>query len=207
MIIKKSSHIAGLARIAILCALLLAAGCSPLTKVVLMPDPGNKVGIVDVSSARGTQTLDKPWQTTTVSSSDEAPSVPWLMDEKEVRAMFKEALAAEPISPVTFIVYFKTDAYDLTTESLKTLSGVLEEVVVRKSIDIIVSGHTDTTGSVETDRRLSLKRARSVADYLVSKGIKPENIDVTYHGKGNLLILTPDGVHEPLNRRVEIIVR
>jgi outer membrane protein OmpA-like peptidoglycan-associated protein len=207
MIIKKNSQIVRALQIAILFALLLNTGCAPATKVVLLPDPNDKVGVVDVSSAKGIQTLDKPWQTTEVSSPDKAPSVPWLMDKKEVRAMFKEALAAEPIPPVSFIVYFKTEGSDLTPETLKTLSRVLEEIRVRKSTDIIVSGHTDTVGSVEKNQVLSLKRAKVVADFIVSKGIKPENIDVTYHGKGNPLIPTPDGVPEPRNRRVEIMIR
>jgi outer membrane protein OmpA-like peptidoglycan-associated protein len=207
MIIKKNSHIVKALQIAILFALLLNIGCAPATKVILLPDPDDKVGVVDVSSDKGIQTLDKPWQTTEVSSPDKAPSVPRLMDEKEVRAMFKEALAVEPIPPVRFIVYFKTDASDLTTETLKTLSRALEEIRVRKSTDIIVSGHTDAVGSVEKNRVLSLKRAKVVADFIVSKGVKPENIAITYHGKGNPLIPTPDGVPEPRNRRVEIMVR
>lgn len=207
MIIKKNSQIVRALQIAVLFALLLNTGCAPATKVVLLPDPDDKVGVVDVSSAKGIQTLNKPWQTTEVSSPDKAPSVPRLMDEKEVRAMFKEALAAEPIPPVSFIVYFKTEASDLTTESLKTLSRVLEEIRARKSTDIIVSGHTDAVGSVEKNQALSLKRAKVVDDFFVSKGVKPEDIDVTYHGKGNPLIPTPDGVPEPRNRRVEIMVR
>jgi outer membrane protein OmpA-like peptidoglycan-associated protein len=207
MIIKKSIHIVRALQIAMLFAFLLNTGCAPVTKVVLLPDPDDKVGVVDVSSDKGIQTLDKPWQTTEVSSPNKAPSVPRLMDEKEVRAMFKEALAAEPILPALFIVYFETATSDLTTESLKILSRVLEEIRVRKSTNIIVSGHTDAVGSVEKNQVLSLKRAKVVADFFISKGVKTENIDVTYHGKGNPLIPTPDGVPEPRNRRVEIIAQ
>jgi outer membrane protein OmpA-like peptidoglycan-associated protein len=207
MIIKKNIHIVRALQIAMLFALLLNTGCAPVTRVVLLPDPDGKVGIVDVSSDKGIQTLDNPWQTTEVSSKGKAPSVPRLMDEKAVRAMFKEALAAEPIPPVFSIVYFETDSSDLTTESLKILSRVLEEIGVRKSTNIIVSGHTDAVGSVEKNQELSLKRAKAVADFFVSKGVHPENIDVTYHGKGSPLIPTPDGVPEPRNRRVEITVQ
>ncbi|MDO8722315.1 MAG: OmpA family protein [Syntrophales bacterium] len=207
MIIRKNIHIVIALQIAMMFALLLNTGCAPATKVVLLPDPDGKVGVVDVSSDKGIQTLGKPWQTTEVSSQDKAPSVPRLMNEKEVRAMFKEALSAEPIPPVFFIVYFETDSSDLTTGSLKILSRVLEEIKVRKSTNIIVSGHTDGVGSVEKNQVLSLKRAKVVAAFFVSKGVKPESIDVTYHGKGNPLIPTPDGVPEPRNRRVEIIAR
>jgi outer membrane protein OmpA-like peptidoglycan-associated protein len=207
MTIKKDSYVVRAVKVAILFAVLLILACAPATKIILLPDPDDKVGVVDVSSDKGSQTLDKPWQTTEVSSSDKAPSAPRLMDKDEVRAMFKEALAAEPIPPMRFIVYFRTEAYELTSETIRTLSRVLEEIKIRNSTDIIVSGQTDTVGSAEKNQALSLKRAKMVADFLVSKGVNPENIAVTYHGKGNPLIPTPDGVSEPRNRRVEIMVR
>jgi len=92
-------------------------------------------------------------------------------------------------------------------DSLKVLPDVLEAVRARKSTNIIVSGHTDSVGSDEFDRKLSLRRARAVANILVARGVNRENIEVTYHGKKNPLIPTPDGVPEPRNRRVEITVR
>jgi outer membrane protein OmpA-like peptidoglycan-associated protein len=207
MMIKNDRYIWRAMQIVALLVLLLNMGCAPSTKVIVLPDPDGKVGVIDVSSAGGVQTLDKPWQTTEISSADKAPSAPRLMDEKEVKSMFKEALATEPIPPVRFIVYFKTDASDLTTETIKILYRALEEIRVRKSTDIIVSGHTDTVGSAEKNQALSLKRAKVVTDYIVSKGVNPETIAITYHGKGNPLIPTPDGVPEPRNRRVEIMVR
>ena len=207
MIIKKNIHIVRGLQIAMLFTILLITGCAPVTKVVLLPGPDDKVGVIDVSSDKGIQTLDKPWQTTEVSSLDKAPSVPRLMDEKEVRAIFKEALTAKPIPPIVFIIHFDTSSYVLTTESLEILPRVLEEIEVRKSTNIIVSGHTDTVQPAEKNRVLSLKRARVVADFLISKGVKPENIDVAYHGEGNPLIPTPDNVPEPRNRRVEIMIQ
>jgi outer membrane protein OmpA-like peptidoglycan-associated protein len=206
-IIKKNSIIARALQVAILFAIFLNMGCSPTTKVVLLPDSDDKAGVVDVSTAKDIQTLNKTWQTTEVSNPDKAPSAPWLMDKNDVRVMFKEALAAEPIPPVSFIVYFKTGASNLTTEISEILSQVLQEIRIRKSTNIIVSGHTDAVGPYEYNRRLSLRRAKTVADYIVSKGIMTENIEVSYHGKGNPLIPTPDGVPEPRNRRVEITVR
>jgi outer membrane protein OmpA-like peptidoglycan-associated protein len=190
-----------------LLALFVPMGCAPTTRVILLPDPDSKVGVIDVSSARGVQTLDRPWQTTEVSGADKTPSAPSLLPEKEVREMFKEALAAEPLSPAKFIVYFGMESYELTAESLKTLSRVFEEIEARRSTDIVVSGNTDAVGSAEINLELSLKRAKAVVDYLVGKGIKPEHISVTYHGKGNPLVPARDGVPEPRNRRTEIVVR
>ncbi|KAF0120142.1 MAG: hypothetical protein FD151_1760, partial [bacterium] len=73
VIIKKNIHIVRALQIAMLFGLLLNTGCASTTKIVLLPDPDGKVGVVDVSSDKGIQTLDKPWQTTEVSSPDKAP--------------------------------------------------------------------------------------------------------------------------------------
>lgn len=205
----KHNPLRGIRKIILLLLLmaLLVSGCAPTTQVVLLPDPDGKIGILEVSNVKGTQTLNQAWQATESVSMDKTPSEPQILEEKNVREVFREALAAEPIPPANFIIYFKPDRSALSTESIPILTQVMGAIEVRKSTDIIVSGHTDAVGPGDYNRRLSLRRARAVADSLVARGIERENIHVTYHGKGNPLIPTPDGVPEPRNRRVEITVR
>lgn len=71
---------------------------------------------------------------------------------------------------------------------------------------IRLTGHTDTTGSPEQNRRLSEARAQAVADMLVSAGIPAERIEIVPHGQDPdaLPIATGPGVREPLNRCVAI---
>jgi len=187
--------------------IILFFGCAAKTKIVLLPDPDGKVGVLEVSTVKGAQTLNQAWQATESESMDRTPGEPKIMEEKEVRQAFQEALAAEPLQPISFIMYFKTNSSVLSTESLALLTKVLNAVQVRKSTDIIVSGHTDAVGRIDYNRRLSLRRAKAVSDILVARGVDRQIIQVTYHGKGNPLIPTPDGVQEPRNRRVEITVR
>ncbi len=187
--------------------LLLISGCASSTQVVLLPDPDGKVGTLEVSNVKGTQTLNQAWQATVSASMDRIPSEPKLLEEEKVRQVFREALEAEPIPPVSFIIYFRTDRSVLSTESLTLLTKVMDAILSRKSTDIIISGHTDAVGAIDYNHRLSLRRAKAVADILISKGIDRQNIQVTYHGKGNPLVPTPDGRPEPRNRRVEITVR
>jgi len=186
---------------------ILLSGCASTTQVVILPDPDGKVGTLEVSNVKGTQTLNQPWQATESASMDKAPSEPNILEEKQVRQVFREALEAQPIQPVSFIIYFRKDSSALSQESIALLTKVMDEIHARKSTDIIISGYTDAVGSVDYDRRLSLQRAKAVADILVAKGIDRKNIQITYHGKSNPLIPTPDGVPEPRNRRVEITVR
>jgi outer membrane protein OmpA-like peptidoglycan-associated protein len=190
-----------------LSAALMLAACGPTTQVILLPDPDGKVGSLEVYDKKVSQTLDKPWQSTETSILTRSSGAPKIVEEKQVKAIFQQALEAEPLPPANFIMQFKMGSVDLTVDSLKLIPDVLEAIRARKSADIIVSGHTDSVGSDEYDRKLSLRRARAVTNVLVARGVNRENIEVTYHGKKNPLIPTPDGVPEPRNRRVEITVR
>lgn len=189
---------------------LLMSGCASttqVTQVVLLPDPDGKVGILEVSNVKGTRTLNQAWQATESESMDRPPSEPKMLEEKQVRQAFHEALEAQPIPPVSFIIYFRTGSAALSTESLTVLTKVRDAIQARKSTDILISGHTDAVGSIDDNYRLSVRRAKAVADMLVKRGIDRQNIQETYHGKGNPLVAAPDGVPEPRNRRVEITVR
>ena len=73
--------------------------------------------------------------------------------------------------------------------------------------DITVAGHTDTTGALDWNFELGIKRAREVRDLLVSAGFDPASIAVSSHGERTLLIQTAEETPEPLNRRVEVVVR
>jgi outer membrane protein OmpA-like peptidoglycan-associated protein len=70
-----------------------------------------------------------------------------------------------------------------------------------------VTGHTDTVGEEEFNSKLSLKRAHKLRDLLVEKGIAADVIYSYGRGEWDLYIVTEDGVREPKNRRVEIIIR
>ena len=73
--------------------------------------------------------------------------------------------------------------------------------------DVLVIGHTDTTGSPASNFELGLKRATTVRNILVEAGLDPAFIELISHGEEELLVPTADEVAEPRNRRVEIAVR
>lgn len=182
-------------------------GCAPATRFVLLPDPDGKVGRIEVSTSAGSERLDKPWESTEVVRPDRTPSKPKVLDEKDVREIFKDALEAQPKPPAAFIMYFKRGGTEPTSKSLQLIPEILEAIKLQKSNYVSVIGHTDTVAPIKYNRRLSLLRAKAVVDVLVSKGVDRAIIEIEYYGKEKLLIETPDGVAEPRNRRVEIIVR
>ena len=72
---------------------------------------------------------------------------------------------------------------------------------------IEVAGHADRSGTPQYNQRLSQRRADVVASELVKQGIAKEDISVTAFGETKPLVPTADGVREPQNRRVEIVLR
>ena len=72
---------------------------------------------------------------------------------------------------------------------------------------IEVGGHTDTSGTAAYNQALSVRRAQAVSNELVRLGVPREAITVQGYGETRPLVPTADGVREPQNRRVEIILR
>lgn len=176
------------------------------SRVILLPDADGTVGVVEVASPSGSTVLNEAGQMTQVSGSA-APTAPVLLDVAEVERRFAPIFAIEPPQPEKFILYFEPGSATLTAKSEPLLAQIYREVELRKSAAIGVYGHSDRTGSDAYNLRLSLQRAEAVRDLLIAHGVDGESIDVDSHGEGNPLIPTADGVAEPRNRRVEVIVR
>jgi len=85
--------------------------------------------------------------------------------------------------------------------------GDPEDDQSRRSNEIYVVGHTDLVGKEAYNTGLSSRRANHVRNLLVSNGIKPNKLFVSFYGKARPLVPTQDEVPEPRNRRVEVIVR
>src|SRR5678810_215230 len=106
-------------------------------------------------------------------------------------------------------VFFDFDKWDLRAESFIELDRVVKLLEENPAIEIEMSAHTDSHGSDEYNLKLSDNRARSVMEYILSKGIAPDRI--TSHGYGETMPVAPnsnaDGSDNPenrqLNRRVE----
>jgi outer membrane protein OmpA-like peptidoglycan-associated protein len=180
----------------------------PKNVFVLLADPDNHVGRITVSNAAGSQELTQAGSATRVASASSAPTAPFQMDPQEVTQLFSDALAAQPLPPAVYTLYFLTNSTELTEESRKeTLPKVIDAIRKRSPADISVVGHTDATGTAAVNDALSMDRAKEVVRQLKAAGVDVSTIEVTAHGKNNPAKPTPDGVAEPLNRRVEVSVR
>ena len=84
---------------------------------------------------------------------------------------------------------------------------MVQAVKGRVAPDVIVVGHTDTTGAPASNVALGLNRAHAVRKLLLDAGLDGSLIEVTSHGEVELLVRTADDTLEPRNRRVEVTVR
>jgi outer membrane protein OmpA-like peptidoglycan-associated protein len=197
----------GLAALA--AALLGACAAShPPQTVVVLPEADGKVGTVVVTNVEGggSTTLNKPYAAARIDSvggKSEARTV----NEGEVKKSFGAALAAQPMRPISFLLYFMEGTDEYTAESKEAFEKVFAEVARRKAAEIAVIGHTDTVGSLEFNDGLSLKRAARVRNDFTGRGIPTDSISIAGRGERELIVQTADEVSEPRNRRVEINVR
>jgi OOP family OmpA-OmpF porin len=128
--------------------------------------------------------------------------------------IIKFAPSAPPPPPVTpapqatsFMVFFDWDRSNLSQQALATIGQAAQAFKTKGSARITATGHTDTSGPENYNMALSLRRANAVKDALVQNGVPATAIAVVGRGEQGLLVPTPDGVREPQNRRVEIVLQ
>ncbi len=124
------------------------------------------------------------------------------------------AAAAPVVAPVaapaiarTYLVFFDWDKAELTERAKQIITEAAGAARSTKTTRIEVAGHADRSGTPAYNLGLSKRRADAVAAELVRKGIAKNEIAISYFGETRPLVPTADGVREPQNRRVEIVLK
>ena len=92
-------------------------------------------------------------------------------------------------------IFYATGSAALTSESRRIIDEKLYSMMVNDPlINIEIQSHTDSRGSAESNRSLSQRRAQSVVDYLVSKGITRKRLVARGYGETRLTNRCKDGV-------------
>ncbi len=113
--------------------------------------------------------------------------------------------AAQPAR--TYLVFFDWDRADLTARAKQIIAEAAQNVSRVQVTRIEVNGYTDLSGTAAYNQKLSVRRAEAVAAELVRDGVPRSEITARGFGESNPLVPTAQGVREPQNRRVEIILK
>jgi outer membrane protein OmpA-like peptidoglycan-associated protein len=104
-------------------------------------------------------------------------------------------------------VLFASAKYDLLNTAMTKLDQVADALKAQDPDKrMVVEGHTDSTGSERTNQALSLNRASSVRDYLVSRGVASEKITAVGMSSSKPIADNKTAENRANNRRVEIVI-
>ncbi|MBP0492914.1 OmpA family protein [Pararoseomonas indoligenes] len=115
--------------------------------------------------------------------------------------------AAAPAPARTYLVFFDFDRADLTDRARQIIAEAAQAVSSTGTTRIEVAGHADRSGTPQYNQRLSMRRAEAVAAELTRRGVPRSAMSIQAFGESRPLVPTADGVREPQNRRVEIVLR
>lgn len=103
-------------------------------------------------------------------------------------------------------ILFDVDKADLKTQSQTELAKL--SVILNKYADtnILLAGHTDSTGSEEYNLGLSRRRAESVANYLTTQNVDSARFAVEGYGKSDPVASNETAEGRAENRRVEVAI-
>lgn len=105
-------------------------------------------------------------------------------------------------------VLFDTANYQLKPVAFEEIDRVLAHVENRSETSVEVAGHTDAVGSAEENEKLSRKRARAVASYLVEKaGFNAERVSLHAYGESRAVASNDSEAGRARNRRVELTLQ
>ena len=187
----------------LLCAGLLAA-CAPSSYLVLMPEEDGTIGTVQVSQGGQQTTLSAAHEGVVLGKADLAAVE---LSEGRINKDFAGALAAQPRTPNTFLLYFEPGGTVLTEESAALVADIQQALRERPAPDVSIIGHTDRAGDDAINEALALERANTV-NGLLGDVLQPAlEVTIDSHGERNPLVPTDDGIEEARNRRVEVTIR
>tara|TARA_R110001583_G_scaffold22377_2_gene83954 strand:- start:10931 stop:11599 length:669 start_codon:yes stop_codon:yes gene_type:complete len=101
-------------------------------------------------------------------------------------------------------ITFSTNSANINTNFISVLDSVALVLEEYNKTLIVVSGHTDSIGSLQNNQKLSEDRASSVSNYLKGKGILNDRLEIVGFGETHPVADNNSAEGRELNRRVEL---
>lgn len=103
-------------------------------------------------------------------------------------------------------VSFAVGRADINPRMRPILDQFASGLAQQQGTDVRIVGHTDNTGSDALNDRLSVDRAQSVRDYLLSRGVRPDTVQIAGRGEREPIADNATEAGRAKNRRVEIFL-
>ena len=193
-----------------LALVLVTAGCATSQVVLLNGEGGNPVGavaVIDPKTGEDVRSIDRAGTTAVVAGRRNSLRA---VDAAVAEKKYGRLLADLPEPPARFVLYFPEGSATFDPASAPALKALLAEVARRGAgVDVQIEGHTDRVGSAIDNVALSRARAQAALDQLVPLGLSGNITRVVGRGEASPVPghATADGVADPVNRRVEVVVR
>ena len=189
---------------------LVLSGCASSTVVLLDNEGGRPPGalaLIDPKTGEDVRLVDTTGNRVVVAGSRSHMRAlkPGVSENR-----YKALLGYLPEPPVRFILYFPNSSIEPSPESIPTRTALFAEIKRRgDGVDVQIEGHTDRVGDAADNDRLSLERAVAARDMLLGFGLSQNITRIVGRGERDPMPghATADGVEDPVNRRVEVVVR
>jgi outer membrane protein OmpA-like peptidoglycan-associated protein len=135
------------------------------------------------------------------------------MDAQQEKLAHIPGTTVERIDANTLLVHFDSDilfavdSASLSSGSRASLDEVGQVVEEYKKTAVVVQGHTDSTGTEEHNQELSERRAKSVANYMVSTGVAGDRVTTLGFGEEAPVASNDSPSGRAQNRRVDVMLR
>jgi outer membrane protein OmpA-like peptidoglycan-associated protein len=135
------------------------------------------------------------------------------MDRQQERMAHIPGTSVERMGDDTLLVHFNSDVLfdsgsaNLDSEGRSTLEQVADVINDYRKTAVVVQGHTDALGSEETNQALSERRAQSVEDYLIARGVDPGRVTSIGFGENAPVASNAADWGRQKNRRVDVLLK
>ena len=116
----------------------------------------------------------------------------------------KNTKAIKEIDDRTMIYFPFNSTRQITNDEILAYLNDVAERVTESGEKVILTGHTDNIGSMESNEILGEARAQVLEDYLVRKGVNPGKIEVLSRGERSPIASNETSSGRAQNRRVEL---
>lgn len=111
-----------------------------------------------------------------------------------------------PVISTSYLVFFGWNSASLGAEAMKVVATIIRDYKAHGKAEVVLNGHSDSTGSEDENLKFSQRRAEAVKAALIHAGIPSKLIQIFAFGESDPKVKTKDNTKEKSNRRVEVFL-